>query len=118
MTRSSDDDRTASPERLREQVEEIRHELGETVGALAARSDVKARAQRKAADVRQHASATAGQLRTRAAGLAHQVQDKVPEPAKDTAARGTRAARDHRALLVAAGAGAALVWAAYRSRRK
>ncbi|MFJ3621805.1 DUF3618 domain-containing protein [Streptomyces iakyrus] len=124
------------PGELREQVEETRQSLGKTVEALAARTDVKAKAQEKAADVKQQAART-GELKAKAAEFAHQVQDKLPDPVKDKAAhtadqarartvqvgrllrekapepvrrkaaQGARAARDDRALLLAAGVGAA-----------
>ncbi|WP_019355215.1 DUF3618 domain-containing protein [Streptomyces sp. AA1529] len=45
----------ASPAELRAQVEETRRELGETVEALAARADIKAHGQRKAAQLKARA---------------------------------------------------------------
>ncbi len=44
-----------SPEELRAQVERTRHELGETVGELAAKADVKAAARQKMTEVRDRA---------------------------------------------------------------
>jgi uncharacterized protein DUF3618 len=44
---------TDSVQELTEEIERTRAELGDTVGALAAKADVKARAQEKAADARQ-----------------------------------------------------------------
>jgi hypothetical protein len=145
MTQPPHDEQTASsPEELREQVEETRQGLGQTVDAPAARTDVKAKAQEKAADVRQQAAVKAGELKAKAAGAVHQVQDKLPDPVKDKAAhaaeqaraktaraghllqekapepvrqkaaQGARAARDNRTVLLAAAVGAALVWLACR----
>lgn len=37
-------------------IDKTRHELGQTVDALAAKADVKGRAQQKAADVKEHLS--------------------------------------------------------------
>lgn len=48
-----DDAATDSVQELTEEIERTRAELGDTVGALAAKADVKARAQEKAADARQ-----------------------------------------------------------------
>jgi hypothetical protein len=44
---------TDSVQELTEEIERTRAELGDTVGALAAKADVKARAQEKAAGARQ-----------------------------------------------------------------
>jgi hypothetical protein len=88
MTQPPHDEPTAAdPEELREQVEQTRHELGETVQEPAARTDVMARAQHKAATLKEQAGARTAELteqaRTKAAEAAHLVQDKLPEPVKD-----------------------------------
>jgi Protein of unknown function (DUF3618) len=44
---------TDSVQELTDEIERTRAELGDTVGALAAKADMKARAQEKAADARQ-----------------------------------------------------------------
>jgi hypothetical protein len=44
--------KAASPEELRAQVERTRRELGETVGELAAKADVKAAARQKVTEVK------------------------------------------------------------------
>ena len=51
----SADDRT--PEEIRADIEQTREELGDTVEALAAKTDVKARAQERANDIKQAAQA-------------------------------------------------------------
>jgi hypothetical protein len=48
-----DDAATDSVQELTEEIERTRAELGDTVEALAAKADVKARAQEKVADARQ-----------------------------------------------------------------
>jgi hypothetical protein len=58
--------KATSPEELRAQVERTRHELGETVGELAAKADVKAAARQKMTEVR-------GQAR-------HLAQDRGEDP--------------------------------------
>ncbi|MFF0742763.1 DUF3618 domain-containing protein [Streptomyces sp. NPDC004111] len=89
----------ASPEELRERIEQTRAELGETVQALAARADVKARAQEKAAEVKEQA----GELTTRAV-----------DPVLRGTARSAELLRDNRELLVALSCVAAAVWVARR----
>ncbi|MET7608382.1 DUF3618 domain-containing protein [Streptomyces avermitilis] len=90
MTQPPHDEPTASsPEQLRKQIEQTRHELGETVEDLAAKTDVKARAQEKATALKEQAGAKAaeltGQVKAKAAETAHLVQDKLPDPVKDKA---------------------------------
>lgn len=83
-----------TPDELREQVETTREQLGVTVEALAAKADIRARAQDRAAAVK-------GQVR-------------------DTADHAARTARRNRGPLVAAGAAAvvlAMVVLVHRSRR-
>lgn len=54
-------------EQLRAEIEQTREHLGDTVDQLAAKADVKAQAQAKAADLTQRAKDTAGQARQHAA---------------------------------------------------
>ena len=60
----------ADPQALLEEIEHTREELGQTVEALAAKVDVKARAQERAAEV-------SGQVRTRLAGVKQDLAGKV-----------------------------------------
>lgn len=55
---------------LEAEIERTREQLGETVQELAARADVKSRAQAKAAQVRSNAAARAKTVRGQAAGTA------------------------------------------------
>lgn len=55
---------------LRQEIEETREQLGETVQQLAAKTDVKTRAQNKAAELTRKVKATAGQARAQAAARA------------------------------------------------
>ncbi|WP_067968542.1 DUF3618 domain-containing protein [Nocardiopsis trehalosi] len=62
MSGTSPDGGTApTAAELREHIDETREELGRTVEALAAKTDVKARAQAGAADARRRVRAGAGQ---------------------------------------------------------
>lgn len=85
------------PEELRHEIERTREQLGETMQALAAKTDVKARAQDKAAQLagrlksmtaqaRQQAAVQAGQLQRQLAGKTAGPRQKaasVSGPAKD-----------------------------------
>ncbi|MFF3614784.1 DUF3618 domain-containing protein [Streptomyces sp. NPDC002580] len=147
MTNTPADRRTPSPDELREQIEQTRHDLGETVQALADKTDVKARARQRAGELKRQATVKAGELRVHGAKAVSQVQDKVPGPVKVKAsrtagqvraaaaqtervweakapaplrhrtARTARVARDHRALLLVAAAGITVLWLARRSTK-
>ena len=109
MTQPPHDEPTArSQEELREQVEHTRHELGDTVQALADRADVKTRAREKAVAVREQAGAKAhewsgqagakaqewsGQAGAKAAHVAHTVEEKLPEPVKQKGAAAAQGAK-------------------------
>jgi uncharacterized protein YjbJ (UPF0337 family) len=64
-------------EALVRDIERTRQELGETVQALAAKADVKARAHDKAAEVKDQVTAKAGQVKGHLADRAGQVTDKA-----------------------------------------
>ena len=66
-----------SPEEIRESIAQTREELGDTVAALAAKTDVKARAKEKAALVKAQGSQ---KLRERLEGISRQVRAN-PRPA-------------------------------------
>ncbi|MFJ3667042.1 DUF3618 domain-containing protein [Streptomyces sp. NPDC090106] len=131
-----DEPDTPSTDDLREHVERTRSDLGETVEALAEKTDVKARAQEKAGELRaktaelahqaqdqlpdqvkDKAAQAAAQARAKAAQAGELWEDKAPEPVRRTTAEGARLARDHRKVLVAAAGGALVVWLAYRRRK-
>ncbi|MWA15261.1 DUF3618 domain-containing protein [Streptomyces sp. BA2] len=87
------DKHTAGAGELRAKVERTRHDLGETVEALAAKTDVKARAQEKAVAIKGQTATKAAELseqaRAKATEAAHVLQDKVPDQVKDKAAVAT-----------------------------
>jgi hypothetical protein len=51
------EDREKSPAQLRAEIEDIRHDLGDTAAALAAKTDVKTRARAKAEGLKRSATA-------------------------------------------------------------
>ncbi|MGW0904680.1 DUF3618 domain-containing protein [Streptomyces sp. NPDC002853] len=88
-----DDKHTADPGELRAKVEKTRQDLGETVEALAAKTDVKARAQEKAVAIKGQTATKAAELgeqaKAKASEAAHVLQDKVPDQVKDKAVAAT-----------------------------
>ncbi|MFC7896138.1 DUF3618 domain-containing protein [Streptomyces sp. NPDC057381] len=65
------------PDELRQQIEQTRSQLGDTVEELAGKADVKGRAKARAADLRDKAGAMTVQLRSSAAHAGHAVQDRA-----------------------------------------
>ncbi|WP_330172238.1 DUF3618 domain-containing protein [Streptomyces sp. NBC_01498] len=108
----------------RHRVEEARERLGDTVGQLAEKADVKSRTQEKAAEVR-------GQVVVAGRQIRDQVREHTPDRVRDAAAKAAVAGKDvatkaagtgrshPRPLLVAGGvAGAAFLVMRARRRRK
>ncbi|MGI5243890.1 DUF3618 domain-containing protein [Dactylosporangium sp. CA-139066] len=69
---------SADPGRLKEEIAETRDELAGTVEALAAKTDVKARAKDAAADVKERAKDAAADVKDAAVVAAEQVRRPVP----------------------------------------
>ena len=67
------------PQQLAEEIERTREQLGETVEQLAAKADVKARAQDKASQLTGRLKGKAGQARQQAAAAAGQVQRQLAD---------------------------------------
>lgn len=63
---------------IREAIEQTRAELGETVQALAYKTDVKARAQDKVEDAKRKGQESAERVRHKVAGAAHSATQVVP----------------------------------------
>jgi len=103
------------PEALRREIEQTRAELGETVEALAARADVKARAHEAVDDVKQRARDAAGEARAQVRGVVDMVAYQVGKQRERVA---TLSPRTRMALtVVAASVIALLVVRTVRSRR-
>ncbi|MFF2195381.1 DUF3618 domain-containing protein [Streptomyces sp. NPDC058157] len=79
-----------TPEDLRAQIERTRHELGQTVEALAAKADVKAQAEAKAVEVKERfverAGVWAGRLRETAYRATGLTREKTPDAVVGTTA--------------------------------
>ena len=65
-TQRLDDESAESPEQLRAEIEETREELGETVEALAAKTDVKARVRERADELKSSAAHKKDELLSKA----------------------------------------------------
>jgi ElaB/YqjD/DUF883 family membrane-anchored ribosome-binding protein len=70
-----DQDRDRTPEEIRAEIEETRAEVGDTVEALAAKTDVKAQAKQKVEEIK-------GNVRQRGETLKARAQSTTPESAQ------------------------------------
>jgi hypothetical protein len=87
------------PDQLKTEIEQTRQQLGDTVDQLAAKADVKARAQAKVADSKAKVAATAGGTGR------EQLQRRTPDPVKRAVGQGAESARRYRTqLAIATGA--------------
>ncbi len=127
------------PQELEREIERTREQLGETVELLAAKADVKRRAQATATElserikskggqVRQKAAARGGSVRGQLAGTTATAQKRVtaaatpvweatPEPVRQAVAKGARTARQRQVPLVAAAAALIVGYLLIRWRR-
>ena len=117
--------RTPEEQALTEEIERTREHLGETVEALAAKADVKARAQHDAAEVKGNLSdkdrAVKDKVTEQASELRKEAANVTPEPVQRSASQAADIVREHRGKVAAAAAGAAiliLTWLAVRRRRR
>ena len=60
-------------EAIRDEIEQTREELGETIGALSAKTDVKAQASAKADEVKRRARDVGGEVKQRGGDVAERV---------------------------------------------
>jgi ElaB/YqjD/DUF883 family membrane-anchored ribosome-binding protein len=102
---------TRDPGQIRSDIERTREQLGETVEALAHKTDLKTQARARLDETRARFRRTAGDAQARMAGTASgaraQLSDASPEQARDVAATAAEAVR-RRPLPYAAGGAFAL----------
>jgi Protein of unknown function (DUF3618) len=122
--------RTPEEQALAEEIEHTREHLGETVEALAAKADVKARAERRATEVKaslrgkagaakDKVTEQAGELREGAAATTARAKQLTPAPVQRSAGRAVVIVRGHRGKAAAGALAAAVVilaWLAVRRR--
>ena len=123
------------PEQIRQDIEHTREQLGDTVEALVAKTDVKAQAKdkvgqltgrlkgttaqartqlaQKTADVRQAASTNGAQgrdqLQARATAVGSKVRDVTPEPVQRAARHAAARTSPRQATIAAVAAGVVLI---------
>jgi ElaB/YqjD/DUF883 family membrane-anchored ribosome-binding protein len=111
-----DPSREKDPERIREGIEQTREELGETVEALAAKTDIKAQAKRRADESKQALRKHQQHAQEKASAVRERMSNATPEDAKEIAGQAAAAA-ERRPLPAIGGAlivGVFLGWALRR----
>lgn len=88
---------TRDPEEIRRDIEATRQDLGDTVEALAAKADVKARARERMGQTKTSVAQKAGQLRSKA-------RETSPDGLASGAAQATQKAKENPVPLGIAGA--------------
>jgi Protein of unknown function (DUF3618) len=112
QTTASNGAESAPPEdvqELQQEIEQTREQLGDTVEQLAAKTDVKARAQGKAAELADRVKGQAGQVKAQAAARAETMRDQL---ASNTAGVRQRAVQLGTTAKGQASAAAAPMWQA------
>jgi ElaB/YqjD/DUF883 family membrane-anchored ribosome-binding protein len=111
-----DPSREKDPERIRAGIEQTREELGETVDALAAKTDIKAQAKRRADESKQALRKQQQRAQEKASAVRERMSNATPEDAKEIAGQAAAAA-ERRPLPAIGGAlivGVFLGWALRR----
>jgi hypothetical protein len=118
----SQGDASEDKQAILDDIDQTREQLGETVEALAAKTDVKARAEQKAAELagslkEKVGVPVAGQV-SRVRQSAAAAWDQAPEPVQRQARRGAATLQAHRGQAVAAAAAVLAGWLAVRALRR
>jgi Protein of unknown function (DUF3618) len=121
MTKHNQGSRTPEEEALAGEIEQTRQQLGETVEALAAKTDVKARAQHRAAEVTSSLRGKARVAKDKVTERAAELRDAAPAPVGRPVGDAVVIVRGHRGKAAAAAlAGGVLIltWLTVRHRRR
>ena len=95
---------TRDPGEIRGEIEETRGELGETVAAVAEKTDVKKQAEAKKDELKDQASAKADEAKAKAQELGEKAKQAAPDSAGEGVAQAQRFAQENPVPVAAAGA--------------
>ena len=94
------EEKAGNQQELQQEIERTREQLGHTVQALAAKTDLKAQAREAVGHVTGRLKSTAVQARQQAAATADKLSKATPEPVQGAAAKAAATARQRRLQLV------------------
>ena len=95
---------TREPDEIRAEIEATREELGDTVGALAEKTDVKAQAERKVQETKAEARQKVDETKQKAEELLGKAKEASPESAVQAAAQVQQRAKENPVPLALIGA--------------
>jgi len=95
---------SGDPEEIRDDIEQTRDELGETVAALAAKTDVKQQAHAKADELKEQAGAKAQEMKAKATALGDKAKEAAPDSAGEGLQQAQRLAQENPVPMGLAGA--------------
>jgi ElaB/YqjD/DUF883 family membrane-anchored ribosome-binding protein len=101
---TADKQDTREPGEIRQDIEETREELGETVAAVAEKTDVKKQAQAKADELKQEATAKAEEAKTKAREIGEKAKEAAPDSAGEGVQQAQRLAKENPVPMALAGA--------------
>ncbi|HEX4668485.1 MAG TPA: DUF3618 domain-containing protein [Solirubrobacterales bacterium] len=101
---TADEQGTHDPGEIRQDIEETRAELGETVAAVAEKTDVKKQAQAKADELKQQAAAKAEEAKTKAREVGEKAKEAAPDNAGEGVQQAQRLAQENPVPMALAGA--------------
>jgi ElaB/YqjD/DUF883 family membrane-anchored ribosome-binding protein len=90
---------TRSPEEIQAEIETTREELGDTVEAIAEKTDVKKQAKRKVAETKVKAAAKTGEIRDTVTSKAEAASGKAKEATPESARAGAQQATQQAAQV-------------------
>jgi ElaB/YqjD/DUF883 family membrane-anchored ribosome-binding protein len=99
-----------SPEEIRAEIGETREELGDTVAAVAEKTDVKKQAKAKVDDVKAQASAKADEAKDKAKEIGDKAKEAAPESPSEGVQQMRTLAEQNPALAIAAVVGLLVLW--------
>jgi ElaB/YqjD/DUF883 family membrane-anchored ribosome-binding protein len=90
---SGDITEAREPEEIEEEIEQTREELGDTVAAVAEKTDVKKQAKRKASGAKKKATETKDAAKQKASGTRHEAAARLKEMTPESADAGVQQAQ-------------------------
>jgi hypothetical protein len=92
------------PAEIREEIEETREQLGETVAAVAEKTDIKKQAQAKKDGLKEQAAAKAQDAKEKAKGIGDKAREATPESAQQGVQQARGIASENPVPMALAGA--------------
>jgi ElaB/YqjD/DUF883 family membrane-anchored ribosome-binding protein len=103
-TTTADEKGTRDPAEIREEIEDTRAELGETVAEVAEKTDVKKQAQAKTDEIKEQAGAKAQEAKAKAQELGEKAREAAPDSAGEGVEQAQKLARENPVPVALAGA--------------